>query len=132
MHAVLFQQHTRRASAARHAISRRVFLFPGGHRVKYTKEPLTFEQQADRLIRRGMQGDRELIVARLASVNYYRLSGYCYPFRNLDDTFRPGTTFAAVWQRYVFDRRLRLLVMDAIERIEVAVRFQLAYHHAHG
>jgi abortive infection bacteriophage resistance protein len=29
-------------------------------------------------------------------------------------------------------RRLRLLVMDAVERIEVAVRTQLAYHHAHN
>jgi abortive infection bacteriophage resistance protein len=31
----------------------------------------------------------------------------------------------------VFDRRLRLLVMDAVERIEVAVRSQLAFEHAH-
>ena len=34
----------------------------------------------------------------------------------------------------MLDRRLRLLVMDAVERIEVAVRTQLSYHHArrHG
>jgi abortive infection bacteriophage resistance protein len=69
--------------------------------------------------------------ARVSAVNYYRLSGYWYPFRNPDDTFKAGTTFEAVWRRYVFDRRLRLLVMDAVERLEVAVRSQLAYHHAH-
>lgn len=32
---------------------------------------------------------------------------------------------------YVFDRSLRLLVLDAIERIEVSVRSQWAYHLAH-
>jgi abortive infection bacteriophage resistance protein len=32
---------------------------------------------------------------------------------------------------YAFDRHLRLLVMDAIERIEIAVRSLMAYHHAH-
>lgn len=101
-------------------------IFPKGH--------LSFDEQADRLIGRGMQGDRDLIKARLASVNYYRLTGYWFPFRNTDDTFRAGTTFEIVWQRYAFDRRLRLLVMDAIERIEIAVRTQLSYHHSlhHG
>ena len=99
--------------------------------MKYDKPPLSFDEQADRLIQRGMTGDRELMKTQLAAVNYYRLSGYWYPFRNPDDTFKPGTTFEMVWQRYAFDRRLRLLVMDAIERLEVAIRSQLAYHHAH-
>ena len=98
--------------------------------MKYAKPPLTLEQQADQLLHRGMVGDRDLMIARLRSVSYYRLSGYWFPFRNADDTFRPGTSFDAVWNRYVFDRRLRLLVMDAIERIEVVVRSQLAHHHS--
>jgi abortive infection bacteriophage resistance protein len=57
---------------------------------------------------------------------------YWHPFRNPgDSTFRANTTFDAVWQRYAFDRHLRLLVMDAVERIEIAVRTQLAYHLVH-
>lgn len=68
----------------------------------------------------------------LAAVNYYRLSGYWHPFKNPDETFKPGTTFESIWQRYAFDRRFRLLVMDAIERIEVAVRCQLSFHLAHA
>ena len=98
--------------------------------MKYTKPPLTLEQQADQLLHRGMIGDRDLIISRLQSVSYYRLSGYWIPFRNPDDSFKPGTTFDAVWNRYAFDRRLRLLVMDAIERIEVTVRSNLAHHHS--
>lgn len=102
--------------------------------MKYAKPPLTLEQQADQLIQRGMIGDREVMIARLQSVSYYRLSGYWFPFRNTDNSFRLGTSFDDVWRRYVFDRHLRLLVMDAVERIEVAVRSQLAHHHAlhHG
>ena len=96
--------------------------------MKYAKPPLTLEQQAELLLSRGMRGDRATMIDRLAVVNYYRLSGYWHPFRNSgDDTFRPNTTFTNVWQRYAFDRRLRLLVIDAIERIEVAVRARLAY-----
>ncbi len=99
----------------------------------YAKPPLTFDQQADLLIQRGMTGDRDLMIARLSVVNYYRLSGYWHPFKDgPTDTFRPGTSFDTVWSRYVFDRRLRLLMIDAIERIEVAVRARLAYEHAHA
>lgn len=88
--------------------------------MKYAKPPLTFEQQADQLIQRGLIADRGLLIERLSSVNYYRLSGYWFHRRLPDDSFKPGTTFAAVWDQYVFDRRLRLLVMDAVERIEIA------------
>lgn len=99
--------------------------------MKYAKPWLSFDEQVNLLLERGIEGDRKLITARLSGVNYYRLSGYLYPFRNPDDTYKPGTTFEAIWQRYVFDRHLRLMVIDALERIEIAVRSQLAYHHAH-
>ena len=102
--------------------------------MEYNKPPLTFERQADLLLSRGMIGDRSQVISCLASVNYYRLSGYWFPFRDqgsAGDLFKSGTTFDAVWMRYVFDRRLRLLMIDAIERIEVAVRGQLSYRHAH-
>lgn len=100
--------------------------------MKYDKSPLSFDQQVEQLIRRGMVGDRGLMKSRLAAVNYYRLSGYWHPFLNPDNNFKTGTSFETIWNRYVFDRRLRLLVMDAIERIEIAVRSQLACHHANN
>lgn len=100
--------------------------------MEYSKPPLTFEEQADLLISRGMTGDRDDMISRLSVTNYYRLSGYWYTFRKLpEQAFREGTAFDKVWERYAFDRHLRLLVMDAIERIEVAVRTQLAYQHSH-
>ncbi len=96
--------------------------------MKYEKKPLSFEQQADQLIQRGMQGEREIIIKRLRDVNYYRLSAYWYPFRNEgceQDSLLPDTQFDVIWDRYVFDRQLRLLVMDAIERVEISIRTRM-------
>lgn len=102
--------------------------------MKFTKPLLTFEQQADLLLQRGMVADRALLIERLSSVSYYRLSGYWHHRKRPDDSFVPGTEFGIIWEQYVFDRQLRLLVMDAVERVEVAVRTQLSYHHGitHG
>lgn len=100
--------------------------------MRYAKPPLTFEDQAQILLDRGMAGDKAVMVSRLRVVNYYRLSGYWFPFRQFpNDSFSPGTTFDYVWYRYVFDRRLRLVVMDAVERVEVCLRTSLSYEHAH-
>jgi abortive infection bacteriophage resistance protein len=99
--------------------------------MKYTKPPLSFEQQADQLLDRGFVADRKELITRLKAVNYYRLSGYLYTYRNSDDTYREGTTLDEVWHRYTFDRRLRMLLLDGIERIEVAVRTRLAYIFSH-
>ncbi len=98
--------------------------------VRFAKPALSLDQQVELLVRRGMQGDWKDIRRRLASVNYYRLSAYWHTFRDDSDQLRPDTHFETVWERYVFDRELRLLVMDALERIEVAVRARLAYEHA--
>jgi len=103
--------------------------------MEYTKPPLTFGAQADLLLSRGLQADKAVLVSRLQAVNYYRLSAYLYPFRHeSSDNFRENTTLALVWKHYTFDRQLRILVMDSIERIEVAVRTKLAYYfsHRHG
>lgn len=41
------------------------------------------------------------------------------------DDFRPGASFGQAVDLYVFDKRLRLLFLDAIERIEVALRVDI-------
>ena len=100
--------------------------------MKYTKAPLTFQDQVNLLTTRGLLDNSSIMEKRLASVNYYRLTGYLHPYRIAgSDNYLPGTQFDTIWNHYAFDRRLRLLVMDAIERIEIAVRSQLAYHHSH-
>ena len=77
--------------------------------------------------------DREAAEFYLQHINYYRLGAYWLPFEadHATRTFRPGTHFAQVLDLYAFDRELRLLVLDAIERVEVSVRSQWAYQLAH-
>jgi len=103
-----------------------------GAPMKYTKPPLSFEQQANLLLARGLTSDRNQLIEKLKAVSYYRLSGYWHTFRKPDDTFILGTTLDDVWQRYTFDRQLRLLILDAIERVEISVRTSLVYHHSHA
>lgn len=97
--------------------------------MEYLKGHLSLEEQAQRLQDRGLVADREELIRRLSAVSYYRLSGYLFPFREVEsDNFKTGTELRIVWDRYCFDRRLRVLLLDAIERVEVAVRTQLVYH----
>ncbi|MFP7756227.1 Abi family protein [Thermodesulfobacteriota bacterium B35] len=103
--------------------------------MQFTKPPLSFTAQVDRLFERGMEiHDRERAERYLAHLNYYRLAAYWLPFEqnHADHTFRPGTKFDVVLDHYVFDRELRLLVMDAIERIEVSLRTGWAYILSHS
>lgn len=105
----------------------RVFICNLGYAMRYTKPALTFSDQAQLLIDRGLVvEDKNELVECLRRVNYYRLSAYWYPFKVIDpvtqhERFLPNTSFQMIWRRYIFDRELRLLVMDAIEHIEVAI-----------
>jgi abortive infection bacteriophage resistance protein len=95
--------------------------------MKYIKPALSFEQQAQLLIDRGLLvREKAELADHLSKVNYYRLSAYWYTFKEIDPTsgeehFAPGTSFEVIWRRYTFDRHLRLLIMDALERVEVAI-----------
>lgn len=119
----------------------RVSYFTERFAMEYTKPALTFREQAELLVSRGLEGDCDAIEQWLSRINYYRFSGYLYPFREMfedengksmrGDRFVPGTTFRAVCNTYLLDRRLRLLVLDAVEHIEVTVRTVLAYNIAH-
>lgn len=90
---------------------------------------------------RGLQVDNKPVALNyLARIGYYRLSGYWYPMREIDtatsqqqqqpvriDRFVAGSHFEDVVKLYVFDKKLRLLALDALERIELALRVDVAY-----
>ena len=119
--------------------------------MSYPKLWKSYAQQLDQLIDRGMAvTDRARALDYLKRIGYYRLSGYWFAFRErseplclLDehgrkpkkvreerialDAFRVGTTFQNAVDLYVFDKQLRLLVVDALERIEVALRVDVSH-----
>lgn len=103
--------------------------------MRFEKLPKTFGEQVDLLISRGMRvDDPERTKRYLSHLNYYRLAAYWLPFEEDHPThrFKPSTDFELVLQHYIFDRKLRLLIMDAVERIEVSLRTSWAYHMAHA
>lgn len=58
----------------------------------------------------------------LQSIGYYRLLIYMRHFQDVNKNFQPGTSFEDILNIYNFDRKLRLHCLNAIERIEVALR----------
>jgi abortive infection bacteriophage resistance protein len=100
----------------------------------YIKKPHTIDSQVALLKSRGLSiENEEKAIAYLQGINYYRLSAYFLPYQSAKDTFEDQTTFTQIIKTYTFDRELRLLVFDCIERIEVAIRtqfiYQMATHH---
>ncbi|MDR5798106.1 Abi family protein [Caballeronia sp. LZ008] len=115
--------------------------------IPYAKPHLTYAQQLKLLRERGLTVDDEQhALWHLENLGYYRLSGYFYPFRVLPSRdgdgatndqprqrlseFTPGSTFSQVADLYKFDQSLRLLAIQAIERLEVALRAKIAYQMA--
>lgn len=107
----------------------------------YSKPWLSIDEPIDRLCARGVVvPDRAAAVGLLRTVGYYRLTGYLYPFCAskpiVDDgrerirvlsVYREGTSVEDAARLIAFDRKLRLLVLDAVERIEVALRTQIGH-----
>lgn len=73
----------------------------------------------------------------LAHISYYRLRAYTFPYQNNVDPDHPfwqKTPFERVLNDYILDRKLRMIVFDALEKIEIALRTQIIYQYsmAHG
>ena len=92
----------------------------------YSLNALTIEELLHRLRSKNLIIDnQEQALHCLKTIGYHRLSSYFDPFKTYhlsEWKFKPSASFNAIWQLYNFDRELRLLVTDALERIEVTFR----------
>lgn len=111
--------------------------------VAYNKPWQSYQDQLNLLKSRGlMVSDEPKALEHLERIGYYRLSGYWYSFREFNlqqdpitqklsyiatEKFHPNTQFIDAVNLYVFDKRLRLLALDGLERIEIALRVDMAY-----
>lgn len=103
----------------------------------YNKRPLALFQQVNKLKQRRLLIDDEPLAQKfLSNISYYRLRAYTYPFQDnlhpeADHEFiRKDIHFSDIIDLYRFDRRLRLLMFNAIEKIEVAVRAKIVQIYA--
>ena len=93
---------------------------------KSLKPGTTISDQISILQSRGMSVDTDLATQWLTNVSYYRLSAYWFPARRIDslgnEYYCEHSTFTDAVLLYEADRKLRTLIHDGIERIEVTMR----------
>lgn len=95
------------------------------------KPAYTIEQQIALLKSRGMLfRDESKAPHLLYNISYYRLKGYWWDMQAdyNSHTFKSDVYFEDIIDRYNFDRELRIILFDAIERIEIALRTSMIYH----
>ncbi len=94
---------------------------------KNFNKPVTSLDQQIKLLRdRGLFiKDEERAKRYLSNIFYYRLSSYFVPYQSENDQFLEDTEFNDILNTYIFDRELRLIVLDALERIEIAIRSKI-------
>ena len=101
----------------------------------YDKPALTYQEQLDQLISRGLiVENHKKAIHLLENLSYYRLSGYLYPMLDepkSDHKFKPDSTFENAFKVYCFDRELKQLISRDIEKIEVSFRAKLTYVLSH-
>ena len=91
----------------------------------------TITEQIALLKSRGMlMKDEQKTAFYLSHISYFRLKGYWWDMQTdrVNHIFAQNTYFEDVIARYNFDRHLRLILFDAIEFIEIALRTKLIYH----
>jgi len=99
----------------------------------FSKPAISLDEQVALLKSRGLLIEDEAQAKHyLRNIGYYRLSGYGLVFQvdyNADGQhrFHPDASFEAILDLYVFDRKLRLHMLDALERIEVAARAAISH-----
>ncbi|TFE24721.1 Abi family protein [Cohnella luojiensis] len=96
------------------------------------KPPATYKEMIDILRSRGLKvGNENRATDILKRINYYRLTGYLLPYKINEEKYIDGTVFEHVVELYDFDMRLRSLLLDIFEYVEVSMRSQISYHLAH-
>lgn len=99
--------------------------------MRYTKPPVSISDQIQKLRDRGLLIPNEGDAFRyLSNISYYRLRAYTYPYQNNanpEHPFMGRVSLEEIMALYTFDRKLRLLIFDAVEKIEVAMRTQIIY-----
>jgi abortive infection bacteriophage resistance protein len=99
-------------------------------KVNYTKTCTLPQDLIPLLKQRGLSiPDEQKTVDYLSNIGYFRLSAYLYPLLKepkTDNLYKTGVTFDMALDMYRFDRKLRILLFNEIEKIEVAIRSSMS------
>ncbi len=96
------------------------------------KKPTTYEEQLKILKSKGLiVEDEKFALKILKELNYYTFTGYLREFKIDEENYEQGTTFEKVYHIIEFDRKLRNILLFAIEPIELLLKSKISYHIAH-
>ena len=111
------------------------------NRPRYIKKPVTADDLKIKISLRGLDlSDTSATDQAFKYVGYYRLRGYFYPYYVMDLTdprkptpkepkvFHTGISIQNVLDLYEFDRKLRLIVLEEVQKVEVALRTRISEH----
>ncbi|KQG97393.1 hypothetical protein APC57_02175 [Acinetobacter baumannii] len=119
------------------------------NKVRYSKKPNSINDLITKITNRGLDcSNHALTEQSLKYIGYYRLRGYFYPFYKMDisqrkatpiepKSFVPNVKLENILDLYEFDRKLRLIILEEIQKVEVALRTCLSeymcnkYNNAH-
>lgn len=94
--------------------------------------PIPLSEQIEALLADGLLiPDRAKANYYLRRVGYYRFGGYWQSIKGSVNPAPRAITFDDVFEVYKFDRKLRLLCLDALERIEVSIKHDICTYLAH-
>ena len=95
------------------------------------KIPATPDEQIKKLRERGcVIKDEKLARETLKFINYYRLSNYFEPFSLSKHEYEEGTTFEKILRIYEMDRKMRSILLAALEEVEITLRAVISNYHA--
>ncbi len=90
---------------------------------------LSIDDQVDLLTNRGLKiTDKQEAKDFFKNNNYFRVSGYTLTMRK-NDVFH-NTCMQDVIETYTFDRKLRALIMELLEDVEVTFKTLISYIHS--
>lgn len=99
--------------------------------MKYSKQPIDYNQQIAVLKQRGLIIDDEnAALGQLHIISYFRLASYWKPMEQdkVTHTFKPNSHFDNAVNLYYFDKELRALLFTTIQSIEIALRTKVIHH----
>ncbi|GHT50312.1 hypothetical protein FACS189440_17520 [Bacteroidia bacterium] len=95
-------------------------------KINYSKTCTLPQDLIPLLKKRGLSiSDEQKAISYLTNIGYFRFSAYLYPLLKNpkeDHLYKNGANFNMALDMYRFDRKLRILLFNEIEKIEVAIR----------
>lgn len=96
----------------------------------YKSIHLSYEEQLDKFLERGMQiKDREYCIKKIENINYYKLKEFAIPYsKKIGENLTYENVFLEqIIKRFYLDKNLRIHLLHAIEKIEISLKNKIAY-----